>query len=79
MPVVAEAVVALVITGKPGLTVKARVAVPMPEAFVALNAAAKVPVAVGVPVIAPVLALTLNPEGKPVADRVVGLLVAVMA
>jgi hypothetical protein len=37
-----------------------------------------VPLAVGVPVIAPVVVLTDNPLGKPVALKLVGLLLAVI-
>ena len=47
---------------------KVRVAEPVVTAFVALIVALNVPAAVGVPVIAPVLVLTLKPAGNPVAE-----------
>jgi hypothetical protein len=42
------------------------VAVPVPELFVAEIDTFEVPATVGVPVIAPVVVLRLNPAGKPV-------------
>ena len=68
----------LVITGLAGLIVRARVAVPVPPALVALRGTLDVPAAVGVPEIRPVAVLTDNPAGKPVALKLVGLLVAVI-
>jgi hypothetical protein len=50
-----------------GLTVSARVAVPVPALFVALNPTPKVPDAVGVPEIVPLDALIDKPVGRPVA------------
>ena len=59
--------VALVIEGTAGLTVRVKVAVPVPPAFVALSDTDEVPLAVGVPEIAPVVVFTLKPAGSPVA------------
>ena len=71
------AVAGLVITGT-AVMVRVRVAVPVPAAFVALSVTGVVPGAVGVPKIKPVAVLTDNPAGKPVAPKLVGLLVAVI-
>jgi hypothetical protein len=65
-------------TGADRLIVRVRFAVPVPPALVALNETVEVPATVGVPVIAPVLVFTLNPTGKPVALKLVGLLLAVI-
>ena len=76
-----EAVVVLVITGaggRAGATVIFNVAVPVPPAFVAVMVTVKVPDAVGLPEINPVVALTVKPPGSPVAPKLVGLLVAVI-
>jgi hypothetical protein len=75
-------VVALVINGGGGLMVKVSVALPVPPALVALMVTlyglpASVPAA-GVPEINPVLVLTLKPAARPVALKLVGLLVAVI-
>ena len=43
------------------------VALPVPFAFVALMGTLVVPEAVGMPVMAPVVVLTLKPPGNPVA------------
>ena len=48
-------------------TVTTNVADPVPLALMALMVTLLVPVALGVPVIAPVLVFTDNPEGRPVA------------
>lgn len=72
------AVVALVITGAADWTARTRVAVPVPPAFVALTLTLDVPELVAVPEIKPVLAFTASPAGKPVAPKLVGLLVAVI-
>ena len=58
---------ALVIDGGVGSTVITKVAEPVPPAFVALMLTLVVPVALGVPVMAPLLVLTLRPAGNPVA------------
>jgi hypothetical protein len=60
------------------LAVSVSVAVPVPPALLALSVTEDVPVAVGVPEITPVVVLTLNPEGNPVALKLVGLLLAVI-
>jgi len=56
--------------------VKARVAVPVPPAFVALRETLEFPAAAGVPEIRPVDVLTDNPPGSPVALKLAGLLEA---
>ena len=48
---------------------------PVPPTFVTRIVAEKLPDAVGVPLIKPVLELTVNPPGKPVALNEVGPLV----
>ena len=58
---------ALVMAGGGGLIVRARVAVPVPPALVAPMVTLKLPVAVGVPVMAPVVVFTESPAGRPVA------------
>jgi hypothetical protein len=55
------------------------VALPVPPALLALIVELKVPVALGVPLIAPVPAFTLRPAGKLLAEKLVGLLLAAMA
>ena len=77
-PFVPEAVVALLITGVGALIVKARVAEPVPLGLIAPKVTVDVPVAVGVPVMAPVEVLIDNPAGNPVALKVTGLLFAVI-
>ena len=66
-PVVPVTVVALEITGAGGLIVITKLPVPVPPALTALNETVKVPLTVGVPLITPVDALILKPDGKPVA------------
>ena len=58
------------------LTVRMRTAEPVPAALVAVIVMLDVPVAVGVPVIAPVEVFTVRPEGSSVAPKLVGLLLA---
>jgi len=58
------------------LTVRVSVAVPVPAPLVALNVTDDVPDVLGVPEIKPVAVLIDNPAGKPVAPKLVGLLVA---
>ena len=79
-PTVPEADVLLVIDGAlpAAETVSVNVAVPVPDAFVAPIVTELVPLAVGVPVIAPVEVLTDKPLGKPLALKLVGLLLAVI-
>ena len=59
-------------------TVSLKVAVPVPALLVALRTTLAVPLVVGVPEIRPVAAFTTSPDGKPVAPKLVGLLVAVI-
>jgi hypothetical protein len=54
-------------TGAGTLIVSVSVAVPVPAAFVALNVTVEVPAALGAPVIKPLVVLTDNPAGNPVA------------
>jgi hypothetical protein len=75
---VPDAVPALVITGAAGLTVKLKVFVPVPPAFVALKVTLVVAAAVGVPEISPVVVLMVSPAGNPVALKEVGLFEAVI-
>jgi hypothetical protein len=51
---------------------------PVPVAFVALRVTVDVPATAGVPEIAPLVVLTLKPEGRPVAPKLVGEFVAVI-
>ncbi len=60
------------------LTVNRNVAVPVPALLVALRVTFEVPLVVGLPEIRPVAAFTISPDGKPVAPKLVGLLVAVI-
>ena len=62
------------IEGAGGTTVITNVAVPVPPALLALIVTLVVPVALGVPLITPVLVFTLSPPGNPVAPKLVGLL-----
>ena len=61
------AAVRLVITGAAELTVRVRLALPVPPELVALTVAIEVPAVVGVPEINPVVPLTASPGGKPLA------------
>ena len=69
LPFVAVTELALLITGaeSDALTVRVRVAEPVPTAFVALMVTMKVPNTVGVPLTTPVLVFTDRPAGRPVA------------
>jgi hypothetical protein len=73
-------VVALVIAGTPEVefTVSVTGALPVPEELVAPRVTVEVPAADGVPEISPVLVFTESPPGKPVAAKLVGLLLAVI-
>ena len=64
--------------GGVGRTVMTKVPEPVPPALLAVRPTVVVPVAVGVPVMAPELVLTLRPVGNPVALKLVGLLEAVI-
>ena len=67
----------LVMTGGGGdATVMLSTADPVPLALMALIVAENGPVTVGVPEIKPVEVFTLKPFGKPVAAKLVGLLLA---
>ena len=67
-PTVPEAVCDVVMIGTPSEIVKAiLVAALVPIPFVAVKEAVNEPLAVGVPVIAPVLAFSESPAGSPVA------------
>ena len=68
----------LVIDGGVGRTVRTSVVVPVPPALLALIVTLVVPVALGVPVMAPALVSTLRPAGNPDALKLVGLLLAVI-
>ncbi len=68
MPVSPEAEAALLITGAGGFTVRLKLAVPDPEALVAVKVTVLVPAAVGVPEIAPEVVLIDSPDGRPVAE-----------
>jgi hypothetical protein len=57
---------------------RANVAEPVPAALVALMVTLKLPAAVGLPEMRPVVVFTESPPGKPVALKLVGLLVAVI-
>ena len=72
------AVLALLITGLGELMVMSNEAVPDPLPLAALKLTLAVPVTVGIPEILPLLVLTLNPAGSPVAPNDVGELVAVI-
>ena len=51
---------------------------PRPPVFAARSVAENVPATVGVPVIAPVVELIVNPAGRPLARNEVGLALAVV-
>ena len=65
-------------TGLAWLTVRERVAEPVPVALVAERVIEKDPVAVGVPEMTPLEAFTASPAGRPEAAKLVGELVAVI-
>ncbi len=75
-PLAASGLVMTGADGIRGLTVSARLAVPVPPLLVALKLIVKVPATVGVPEINPFV--SVSPAGKGVAPKLVGLLVAVM-
>ena len=58
------------------LIVKVKVAEPVPPALVALMVTLLMPPDAGVPEITPLLVLMASPAGKPVALKLVGLLLA---
>jgi hypothetical protein len=61
-------------TGVAGVIVKTTTAVPVPPALVAPIVTFEVPLAVGVPLMRPVDVLALRPAGRPVALKLVGVL-----
>ena len=61
-----------------GLTVKESAAVPVPALLVALNWTLKPPDTEALPEMRPVLVLMDKPEGRPLAPKLAGLLVAVI-
>jgi len=77
-PTWAVAVPALEMTGVAGLTVNVKVVEPVPVAFVAEIVTELIPTEVGEPLITPVAVSTLNPAGKPIALKEVGVPMAVM-
>ena len=74
----AVAVVALVMTGVRGLTVRVSDWFPVPVTLLAEIVRVLVLAVVGVPEMRPVAVFTVRPAGKPVALKLVGLLFAVM-
>ena len=54
------------------------VALPVPPVLVALKVTEALPAAVGVPLIKPVVVLIESPAGRPVAAKLVALLLAVI-
>lgn len=79
MPV---AVSRLLITGaerEDAETVMTRVAVPVPLALTAAIATVKDPDAAAVPLITPVLVFRIKPAGRPLAEKAVGVPLAVIA
>jgi hypothetical protein len=60
------------------LIVEANMAVPVPLVLLALMETLKLPADAGVPEIRPFDVLTDNPEGRPAALKLVGLLLAVI-
>jgi len=60
------------------MTVSVSVFVPVPALFVALRVMVERPPLLGVPEISPVVVLTVRPEGRPVAPKLVGLFAAVI-
>ena len=77
MPCVAGAV-ALLVTVILGAMANAKTALPVPEELVAPRLTEKFPNAVGLPLIRPVVALTVKPGGSPLAVYLVGLWLAVI-
>jgi hypothetical protein len=67
LPMEPLAAVRLVITGAAELTVRVRLALPVPPELVALTVTVEVPAVAGVPETNPVVGLTASPGGKPVA------------
>ncbi len=53
-------------------------ALPVPPALEALSVTLELPLADGVPLMRPLVALSVRPAGSPVAPKLVGLLLAVI-
>src|SRR4051812_48594876 len=68
----------LAVVGPEVAMLTASVAVPVPPELVALIVTLKLPAAVGVPEMTPVRVLTESPAVRPVALKLVGVLVAVI-
>ena len=67
------------ITGAGGVvTVRVKVALPVPPLLVALSVTVETAAPVGVPEINPVAVFTVSPAGNPAAPKLVGALVAVI-
>ena len=64
--------------GRAGAMTIVRVAVPAPPALLAATVATVVPATVGVPLIVPVLVLSVRPAGNDVAEKLVGVCVPVI-
>ena len=60
------------------MTVKVSVLVPVPPVLMAEMVTDLVPAAVGVPEMSPLVVFTLRPVGRPVAAKLVGVLLAVI-
>ena len=60
------------------MTVKVSVLVPVPPPLMAEMVTDLVPAAVGVPEMSPLVVFTLRPAGRPVAAKLVGVLLAVI-
>lgn len=67
---------ALFTNGGPNVILNVTASVPVPVALVAETVTVLEPTVVGVPDIWPVLVFTFSPGGKPVALKLVGLLLA---
>jgi len=65
-----------VISGGGTVTVRVRVALPVPPLLVALRVTLEIPAAAGVPEIKPEVVFTVRPVGNPEAPKLVGELVA---
>ena len=79
IPTVPLDVAALVIAGSAGAAiVNVSGAVPVPALLVALKVTIEVPSVLEVPEIKPVDVFSDNPPGKPVAEKLVGVFVAVI-
>ena len=78
-PTLPWTVIALLMIGAGGFTVRVNVAEPVPPALVADTEIVLTAAPVGVPLITPVAEFSSNPAGRPVAAYEVGALLATMA